>query len=54
MLGRLAAVLAGGRRPIVVHTYHGHVLEGYFGPLQNAAYRISSASSPTSVTAWSA
>jgi glycosyltransferase involved in cell wall biosynthesis len=39
MLGRLAAVLAGRPRPIIVHTYHGHVLEGYFGPLQNAFYR---------------
>ena len=39
MLGRLAAVLAGGARPVIVHTYHGHVLEGYFGPLQSAAYR---------------
>jgi glycosyltransferase involved in cell wall biosynthesis len=29
-LGRLAALLAGRRRPILVHTYHGHVLEGYF------------------------
>jgi glycosyltransferase involved in cell wall biosynthesis len=39
MLGRLAAVLAGKPRPIIVHTYHGHVLEGYFGPLSNTAYR---------------
>jgi glycosyltransferase involved in cell wall biosynthesis len=39
MLGRLAAVLAGDPRPAIVHTYHGHVLEGYFGPLRNAAYR---------------
>ena len=30
MLGRLAASLAP-RRPVIVHTYHGHVLEGYFG-----------------------
>jgi glycosyltransferase involved in cell wall biosynthesis len=28
-LGRLAARLAGV--PVVVHTYHGHVLHGYFG-----------------------
>ena len=34
MLGRLAAVLAGGPRPMIVHTYHGHVLEGYFGPVE--------------------
>jgi glycosyltransferase involved in cell wall biosynthesis len=39
MLGRLAAVIGGRPRPIVVHTYHGHVLEGYFGPLLNAFYR---------------
>jgi len=39
MLGRLAAVLAGGSRPAIVHTYHGHVLEGYFGRARNAVYR---------------
>jgi glycosyltransferase involved in cell wall biosynthesis len=39
MLGRLAARLAGRPRPLVLHTYHGHVLEGYFGPLRNGAYR---------------
>jgi glycosyltransferase involved in cell wall biosynthesis len=38
-LGRLAARLALGPRPIVVHTYHGHVLEGYFGRAQTALYR---------------
>jgi glycosyltransferase involved in cell wall biosynthesis len=38
-LGRLAARLAMGPRPIVVHTYHGHVLEGYFGRAQTALYR---------------
>src|SRR5690348_8109779 len=31
-LGRLAATLL--RVPIRVHTYHGHVFHGYFGPLQ--------------------
>jgi glycosyltransferase involved in cell wall biosynthesis len=40
MLGRLAAVLAERPRPVIVHTYHGHVLEGYFGPVRNAAYRV--------------
>jgi glycosyltransferase involved in cell wall biosynthesis len=30
-VGRAAAVLAGPRRPVVVHTFHGHVLRGYFG-----------------------
>jgi glycosyltransferase involved in cell wall biosynthesis len=39
MLGRLAAVIAGRPRPIIVHTYHGHVLEGYFGRFRNAFYR---------------
>jgi glycosyltransferase involved in cell wall biosynthesis len=39
MLGRLAARLGGGSRPIVVHTYHGHVLEGYFGPAKTRLYR---------------
>jgi glycosyltransferase involved in cell wall biosynthesis len=30
-LGRLAAVLSGRRAPrVVVHTFHGHVLSGYF------------------------
>jgi glycosyltransferase involved in cell wall biosynthesis len=39
-LGRSAALLAsGGERPLIVHTYHGHVLEGYFGPAVTAAYR---------------
>jgi glycosyltransferase involved in cell wall biosynthesis len=39
MLGRLAAVIAGEPRPKIVHTYHGHVLEGYFGAVKNATYR---------------
>lgn len=39
MLARLAAVLAGRPRPLIVHTYHGHVLEGYFGVVRNFVYR---------------
>jgi glycosyltransferase involved in cell wall biosynthesis len=39
-LGRLAAVLSPGPRPIIVHTYHGHVLEGYFGRPRTALYRF--------------
>jgi glycosyltransferase involved in cell wall biosynthesis len=37
LLGRLAARLAGV--PVVVHTYHGHVLRGYFGPAKTAVFR---------------
>jgi glycosyltransferase involved in cell wall biosynthesis len=33
-VGRLAALLSGSARPpIVVHTFHGHVLRGYFNPV---------------------
>lgn len=39
-IGRLAALLAGGTpRPIVVHTFHGHVLRGYFGAPKTFAFR---------------
>src|SRR5256885_323108 len=31
-LGRAAALTGGRPRPLIVHTYHGHVLEGDFGP----------------------
>lgn len=37
-LGRLAALLTPGARPVVVHTYHGHVLTGYFGPAKSALF----------------
>src|SRR6266545_1058013 len=37
LLGRIAARLAGV--PIIVHTFHGHVLHGYYGPVQNWALR---------------
>ncbi len=37
LLGRLAARLCGV--PVVVHTYHGHVLRGYFGPATTAFFR---------------
>jgi len=39
MVGRLAAWIALGRRPVVVHTYHGHVLTGYFGPTTSRIFR---------------
>jgi glycosyltransferase involved in cell wall biosynthesis len=35
----VAARLALGPRPILLHTYHGHVLSGYFGPAKTAAWR---------------
>jgi glycosyltransferase involved in cell wall biosynthesis len=38
-LARLTALAALRPRPVIVHTYHGHVLEGYFGPLQSRLYR---------------
>src|SRR3954464_3701522 len=39
-LGRVAALIAGGRsRPVLVHTFHGHSLTGYFPGRTAAAYR---------------
>lgn len=35
-LGRVAARLAGV--PIIVHTFHGHVLEGYFSPTRTRLF----------------
>ncbi len=40
-VGRVAAQLAGRHKPpIVVHTFHGHVLRGYFGPLRSSLFRL--------------
>src|SRR5204862_104045 len=40
-VGRLAALLSGrARPPIVVHTFHGHVLRGYFDPIRTAGFRL--------------
>ena len=39
--GRLAALLAGSARPkVVVHTFHGHVLSGYFDTRRERTYRV--------------
>jgi glycosyltransferase involved in cell wall biosynthesis len=41
-LGRIAALIAfpwPARRPVLVHTYHGHSLSGYFTPRTTAVYR---------------
>jgi len=40
-VGRVAAILAGRRGPrIVVHTFHGHVLRGYFGALRSRLFLL--------------
>jgi glycosyltransferase involved in cell wall biosynthesis len=39
-IGRFAALASGAARPpIVVHTFHGHVLRGYFDPVRTAMFR---------------
>jgi glycosyltransferase involved in cell wall biosynthesis len=39
-IARAAALVTGGARPpVVVHTFHGHVLRGYFGPARTAFFR---------------
>src|SRR4029077_15328344 len=40
-VGRVAALLAGrARPPIIVHTFHGHVLRGYFSSVVTFGFRI--------------
>ena len=40
-VGRIAALLAGtARPPILIHTFHGHVLRGYFNPVTTLGFRI--------------
>ena len=39
-IGRLAAQACRSPRPVVVHTYHGHVLEGYYSAPVAGFYRI--------------
>jgi glycosyltransferase involved in cell wall biosynthesis len=38
-LGRSAAILGLRPRPVLVHTFHGHVLAGYFGAAKTRLYR---------------
>jgi glycosyltransferase involved in cell wall biosynthesis len=39
-VGRVAALLAGDARPpVIVHTFHGHVLRGYFNPAVTQFFR---------------
>jgi glycosyltransferase involved in cell wall biosynthesis len=39
-IARAAALIAGDARPrVVLHTFHGHVLRGYFGPGRTALFR---------------
>jgi glycosyltransferase involved in cell wall biosynthesis len=37
-LGRLAALTGSAPRPALVHTFHGHVLSGYFGRARSALF----------------
>ena len=40
-LGRIAALLAGRHRPrVIIHTFHGHVLTGYFSPPVSLAFAV--------------
>jgi glycosyltransferase involved in cell wall biosynthesis len=40
-VGRVAALLSGRARPrIIVHTFHGHVLRGYFNPVMTFGFRL--------------
>jgi glycosyltransferase involved in cell wall biosynthesis len=40
-VGRIAALLAGDARPpVIVHTFHGHVLRGYFSAPTTVAFRL--------------
>ena len=40
-VGRAAALIAGDARPpIVIHTFHGHVLRGYFSPAKTSFFRV--------------
>jgi glycosyltransferase involved in cell wall biosynthesis len=39
LVGRLAALSIGKNRPAIVHTYHGHVLYGYFGKTVTSLFK---------------
>jgi glycosyltransferase involved in cell wall biosynthesis len=40
-VGRIAALLAGDARPpVIVHTFHGHVLSGYFSAPASVGFRV--------------
>ncbi len=40
-VGRVAALISGRARPsVIVHTFHGHVLRGYFNPLTTLGFRL--------------
>jgi glycosyltransferase involved in cell wall biosynthesis len=40
-VGRIAALAAtDARPPVIVHTFHGHVLRGYFNPLVTTGFRF--------------
>jgi glycosyltransferase involved in cell wall biosynthesis len=40
-VGRLAALASGSARPpVVLHTFHGHVLRHYFDPARTTAFRM--------------
>ena len=39
-VGRAAALLSRRRVPVVVHTFHGHVLRGYFGRVGTGVFRL--------------
>lgn len=39
LLGRFAAACAVRPRPVILHTYEGNVMEGYFSPSMNATFQ---------------
>jgi len=40
VVGRLAALSLGKTRPALVHTFHGHLLYGYFSPLKTKIFTL--------------